>query len=414
MSQEHARTLVRQGVTVIPLLRNGEETAAFREAFQRAEADFPEYLRTPEAAEWPYVMGGFGAYGNPSSFHNGYVRSLRIISAHTTVPFFRHVAAELDADNPIDRPGEDAEDGNGEWFLEHLFDRMSHRKAGTSIMAETAHRDLNPQTAVATGETVAVTRRKSGQEVTVHVATFRPKARDYCFGGWLNLDNDRTQHFSCVLGSHADPIVMTRSHTESGFDTHEPLHGPVTRIDVPPGHMVIFFQRIQHIVTPGKLSADSYRQHRCYRLLQSAEARPAPLNGTQAWNACIEDMAVPRLPSGQVPPLYSSNHATFFLLKGNKNDPVEWSARKLRPEMLEIKTVRSGKNAGQQVRIAPRYLRDLRAYGLLGHYPPYDDLERQLLRPTALRSFPSLPALQEPLHAADIVSMQCWRVDTIA
>ncbi|NDE18368.1 hypothetical protein EBZ80_25980, partial [bacterium] len=209
MSHENARQLIDDGITVFPIFHRPEHTTLFRNAFRQCMTEFPEFRHDEAANELPFVMGGFGAFGHPSSFHNGYIRTLRLLTAPTMRQLFRHVAEQLEGNgNPLE-----TKTGNGDWFLEHLFDRMALRPAHTSITAESAHRDLNPQTAIPTGETIQVTR---GQK-TVHVPTFTPRPWDYCFGGWINLDSVGTQSFSCVPGSHKMTIIMTKGKTESGF-----------------------------------------------------------------------------------------------------------------------------------------------------------------------------------------------------
>lgn len=375
----NARDLIEDGITVFPIFNHMEHTTLFREAFQRAMSEFPEFQHTPEADELPFVMGGFGAFGNPASFHNGYIRTLRLVTAPTMRTLFRSVVEELDRNgNPLE-----TEEGCGDWFFENLFDRMALRPAGSSITAESAHRDLNPQTVIPTGETIEVTHTRKDTTVTQRVPTFRPTPWDYCFGGWINLDSTGAQSFSCVPGSHKMPIIMTKGKTESGFDTHEPLHGKVQHFQVPPGHAVVFFQRIQHIVTPQRQAAHSYRQFRCYRLFRSTGGE-APLHGKDETARWMVDFATPRLPSNQRPPLYSSNHASFFLFKGDRNDPHYWSTAKIQPNLLEMRTAASGKHAGRTYRIAPRFLTSLRDYGMADVYPPYRAEEQRLMFPAPL------------------------------
>lgn len=78
--------LETDGVTVIPIMEQ-TETDLFRRAFQ--ECSFPEF--EPHTATQPYVMGAFGAYGNPSSFHNPYIRTLRMRMAAPMIDFFSGV-----------------------------------------------------------------------------------------------------------------------------------------------------------------------------------------------------------------------------------------------------------------------------------------------------------------------------------
>lgn len=397
----NVQDILSNGVTVFPLLSE-KQTKSYREAFINARARFPEFLHTPDAQQIPDVMGGFGAYGNPSSFHNGYIRHLRLATAPLMVDFFGRVARKMDVHNPLD--AQETSPG-GDWFLEHLFDRMCCRPKGSSVSAETAHRDLNPQTLVPTEEMIEVVQRRKGAEIRVPRQKHIPRPWDYCFGGWINLDSSEMQSFACVEGTHADQIAIVKKHgAESGFDTHEQLRGRVTHYDVPPSHAVVFFQRIQHVVSATKRKdADSYRQFWCYRLFRSVDASPAPLNGEEHWAETVRNFGVPRLPSAQMPPLYGSNHASLFLLKGTQADPVSWSARKVLPRLLLQKTVASGEKRGQTYRIAPRFMTSLRDYGLMDAYPPYEQFELQLLRPSRTWAMPtSMPDVENMrMHSHD-------------
>ena len=170
MSRVDAQYLIEKGVVVFPILSE-EETNIFRTAFQRVRGEFPEFVKNTE--DIPFVMGGFGAYGNPASFHNGYIRYLRLFTAPIMSEFFGHVAQELDRSNPVQEPPQE-----GQWYLEHLFDRMCCRPAGSSISAESAHRDLNPQTAIPTGEMMTISKKKKGETVNVQMAKYVPRPWD--------------------------------------------------------------------------------------------------------------------------------------------------------------------------------------------------------------------------------------------
>ena len=360
---QYADTILRDGVVVLPLLTL-EETTLFREAFKKASEQFPEFL---SESDFPYVVGGFGAYGNPASFHNGYARSFRLFTAEPMTRFFQSVVHRLG----------DADD----WYLQRLFDRMCCRPMHSSTSAESVHRDLNPQTAMMTDKTIEIT-KKNG--TTVHMTAYTPRPSDYCFGGWVNLDSDgQIQRFSCVLGSHQDEILMTKGPTESGFDTRETLTRDVTIINVPSGHAIVFFQRIQHLVTPVKQKKDSYRQFQCFRLVRSMDGSiPEPLNGQEELDMCIRNFGVPRLPSGQRPPMYGNNHQSFFLLKNIKSDPAWWSIHKIKPVFLQKKEVVNGKKKGTKYMIAPRFMTSLKEYGMDHYYPHYQDYEINLMKPS--------------------------------
>jgi hypothetical protein len=201
-----------------------------------------------------------------------------------------------------------------------------------------------------------------------------------------------------VPGAHTDDIVMTKANSESGFATLEALRGAIHKIAVPPGHIVLFFQRIRHIVNPSRRKTDSYRQFRCWRLFCTAEGDPEPLNGSHETAAAIRDFGVPRLPSRQIPPLYGSNHMSAFLFRGDRNDPIAWSAARFPPFLSENRVCSSGKNRHRSYRIVPRYLPSLRAFDLHEHYPAYTDAETAVVMPSRRWELPAPESVQDILE----------------
>ncbi|CAN0506623.1 unnamed protein product, partial [Phaeothamnion confervicola] len=152
-------------------------------------------------------------------------------------------------------------------------------------------------------------------------------------------------------------------------------------IIVPPGHTVIFFQRILHIVTPRKLKFDSYRQFRCWRITRARE-RPAPLNGWREMMQCVKEFAVPRLPSSQVPPMYSSNHASCFLFKATENDPIHWSHLKVKSVCFDDEKICKGKNnAGKPYRMVRRFMPSLKELHMENGVRPYELQEVDFMYP---------------------------------
>lgn len=239
----------QRGVVVLPVL-SLDELQAYNAHFHYAMTQFPEYLRTPHPV---YVLGGFGALGNPASFHHPAIRHLRYRLMSTAIPFFTALA-----------PG---------MHIEQLFDRTSLRRKGTAPSAELWHRDKSPTT-------------------------------DTVFGGWINLDLSITQNFSCVPGTHNEEV------TGSGFKKFTPEEGREFKrrkelVACPPGHWIVFNQHLVHEVLSKKAKQDSLRQYIGFRLTQSIH----PLfDNTHVF---IEQ-GVPLLPSGQRPPMFAANHTSFF------------------------------------------------------------------------------------------------------
>ena len=99
-----------------------------------------------ENPEYGYVLGAFGAFGNPASFHSRELYALRYILFNK----LKNVFKTVDSDRK----------------LEMLFDRLAIRREGTTLGGETFHRDTS-----------------SLQDET-----------DKIYGGWINLDSN-----DCIL-----------------------------------------------------------------------------------------------------------------------------------------------------------------------------------------------------------------------
>jgi hypothetical protein len=236
------------------------------------------------------VLGGFGALGNPSSFHHPTIQALRNeLKRHVSLPLFRRY-------NHRGRK------------LEVLFDRICVRSSefGTPTK-ESWHRDIYD------GEKYGLRTLPDNDEI---------------FGGWINLSN-QSQRFVGIAGSHKGADAKQAQRMGGGFsqltetqirDQRVPERlanqankrfGSVRADDqghliVPPGHMVIFYQRVLHCVASGKQpKSPQLRLFFGHRL--TSESTPLfPLEEV------LTNNSVPRIPSGQVPPMYSQNHYAFF------------------------------------------------------------------------------------------------------
>lgn len=270
--------LGRDGIETLQVIHQ-DDLNDIQHSFSHMEASFPEFTINAR----PLVLGGFAAYGNPSSFHNPFVKHLRKQCLETVM------------DNGIfTRFLRDMNVGHTDYKVEVLFDRILHRFQGQKPVSETAHRDITPHSELHDG--------------------------DYVFGGWLNLSNT-DQHFMCKPGSHLDTKdTKTASESSSGFNTlskestqteYMPFRKEFT---VKPGHLILFPQHILHEVLSNKSKHTQYRLFIGWRLTKSKT-----LIFEQQKKQAIRDLSVPVLPSGQTPPMYSANHASVF-----KNKPFNY------------------------------------------------------------------------------------------
>ena len=214
------------GVAVYEVLNNADkvngEVAQWRASLAASVNAAPEFKPvTPteadprtlfERQDIKLAVGGFAALAHASSFHNEFARALR----------FR--AEKYVVENDIFGLG--ANGVNEGKKLEQVVDRTMVRRPGQKPTAEAWHRDIARGTL-------------EGDEV---------------FGGWINLDTENNQYFSCVPGSAHDRPAAGVDY-ESGFakigkSSHPRVVSRSYRIVIPPGHMMVFNERTIHEVAP--------------------------------------------------------------------------------------------------------------------------------------------------------------------
>lgn len=309
--KKYAETLLKDGVVVIPVISE-KDRPEWNQKFANELVKFPEYLNPTLSTI--YVYGGFGALGNPASFHNSFVRLLRIKMMFEAIKLFH-----FDKRN-----------------LEQLFDRMCIRRKGTSTTAEAWHRDISPGLA----ET------------------------DDIFGGWINLDIDKTQYFSCVPGTHLE------KGSKTGFAKIEKADVDIyknkkQKISILPGHWVIFYQNIVHEVIPRKMDSNSYRVYLGFRLTPQK-------NSLYDNDPIIANQSVPLLPGGMRPPMYAAMNVNFHL-----KQLIEWSASTFKEKCLEMK---KKKKTSDTYKIVQRYMKSLKEYDF-PLYPQYTEFEKSIMKP---------------------------------
>jgi hypothetical protein len=334
LTTDPIESLIKVGVAIIPII---EDMSTIKNDFIDALHNFPEYKRNPvdsdlnkEDEKIIYVLGGFAALGNPSSFHNKFVRNLRLSSFKKIYPFFKKYNKIINQDDK-------------DIYLKCLFDRMMYRLKGQKPVAESWHRDI-------------------------------AKTNDMIFGGWVNLDK-QNQYFSCVPGSHLNVAIDT---LDKGFATLEKSlkkigcskqdikdkfdkiskHSSVFMI--PPGHMIIFPQYILHNVISKKVDHDMMRLFIGWSLTY----KPA------FDDSLLEDQSIVPLPGGMLPPMYSPNHVSYFLNKefeiapGVKSSITDWSNNNFKTDLLVNNRI-------------PRYMKSLKESNLK-LYPSYSEEEKSI------------------------------------
>lgn len=206
------------------------------------------------------AFGGFSATGTPDTFHAPSIRGLRH-HVHDTVfkPLLRELA-----------------DGR---HIECVIDRLMKREPGKAPTAESWHRD---------------------ESVDAH-------AEDIIVGGWTNLNDTESQFFSAIPRSHR---VEAGSNT-SGFNTFAKdasrgFKALARRIEIPPGHILVFYQDLVHEVIPTKQKGFTQ-----WRLFTAARLTTQPTPLVADIIDRLNTQATIPVKSGQVSPMYARMHLNF-------------------------------------------------------------------------------------------------------
>ena len=268
-----------------------------------------------------YVLGGFGAAGLPSLFHHPMLRDLRLRIFQKMLPIFQEQF-----------PGN---------HIRMLMDRFSIRRKGTSLGGESWHRDIGG---------------------------------DRIFGGWINLDTDANQAFTCVFGSEINRD-SDRGFVKFSKEQMARLETQKTVVQIPPGHLIVFDQTIAHKITAvSRQPATSFRLYVGWQVSAITDF-PPQLDPILAEHLRLQ--TAPPLPSGQRAPMYAKLHWT------NWRPMLQDFAMTFHIGYRCIKTVKSGSDAGQEVNVVQDPM-----FGCHMNYPPYLELDLYPLIGCVLPSVP--------------------------
>jgi hypothetical protein len=178
-----------------------------------------------------FVLGGFGALANPSSYHHPERRRLMNDIYEYMEPIFKRTFENSEASQYK--------------YLSMIPDRFGIRRAGQEVGKETWHKD----------QSLNMEQAKVAQ----------------VFGGWINLNAAYDTYFSCVPAE-----VVSPRETEGFYERKLNLKGGFTaeadrvpylnrnrrQVVVPPNHIVIFNELLTHEVV--KATATEPFSYRCY------------------------------------------------------------------------------------------------------------------------------------------------------
>lgn len=316
----YEQQLKTNGFVVIPCI-DPDRLAAVRAEIDATVAGFPEYK--PGATD--FVGGGFYAFGNPASFHNPTVRKIRQWAQAAAVPAVWRPYTR--------RYMEGAK-------LEQCIDRMMVRPPGRAPSAEAWHRD--EAKGLAPGDRV--------------------------FGGWINLD-DHNQKFHCVPRTHTGANVGGGGFAKIGEDQHASLRADCVAVQIPPGHLLVFYEHIVHEVVSTKLQRPLYRLFTGWRLTHGSQ--PLHPDTKKGLETALEIQAVMKLKSGQDSRMWPVLWWTNW-----KDKLVKFSKENIKEELLIDRAVQDtrSKNYGNVYHVVPEVLRSLAELGL-PRYPAYSSAE---------------------------------------
>lgn len=323
-----AMMLYRYGVVTVPVFPDTYVRQQWENKVWKAMDTFPEYKKSEGQQDGgryiQRVLGGFGALANPSSFHHPVLQELRRNVKSVTAPILREYVRVL---------GWDPSQVN----YEMLFDRLCVRYKGFgSVSKESWHRDVYDGAAFGLRS----------------LPCSLPDGRqDEIFGGWVNLSAEK-QKFVCQVGSHRGEDAVRAREEGGGFALADGKHAKVMLaqqanrkigslcfdkdgyVVVPPGHLILFPQSILHaVMAKASPPRPNLRLFLGHRLTCEQTSLFPDLTST------IDENAVPRIPSGQLPPMFSANHFAFF----SKSERFRrWGEETFVPACLFKRTTPSG------------------------------------------------------------------------
>ena len=345
--------LIRTGITTIPIIEL-DHLPKYRKNFKKVINSFQEYKKSNPIV---YVINKSGNLGNPSSYHNMFVRNLRILAFEKVYPIFQKYISL----NPNYKAKK--------VYLQELADRMMLRSIGQTPKKESWHRDVIPQKYI--------------------------EKEDDLFGGWINLD-DEDQYFMCIPGSHLNvrlskldegfseiEVNIKKNLKKEGHDqkyitqkTKEILNSITKygkKIRVPPGHIIIFPQYILHSIAQSKAKYEMFRLFTGWRLTVDQKIEHHIVYNKKLF----DDQAPIPLPGGMRPSMYTGNHTRYYLNKqfeiypGIKKTLIEWAEDTFVDKVL---VERIDKKTNEIYKIVAKDMGSLKEYNLK-LYPKYSDDE---------------------------------------
>lgn len=162
------------------------------------------------------------------------------------------------------------------------------------------------------------------------------------FGGFTNFD-DTSQRFRCVPGSHKGIDVR---NIPDGFlkipkEYYSLCEEKALTVEVPPGCHIIFHQHIIHTIIKNKNMNTMYRLFHGFIISDSENFKEYIFGGESGLASLALTQSVPRLPSGDIWPIFTKRHQMFKvkpfkIIEDTKIPPSRTSAPKNLKDNLSL------------------------------------------------------------------------------
>lgn len=353
-----AELLIQDGVVVIPtpFCASIDSLSEMESGFDDAIGGMPEFRDSYKSLyatgdnSVHFVKGSFAALGNPSSFHNPFVRHIRS-RLHGIVSKLMSIV--------LDKASVEFRIDSSRYKFHQFMDRMLMRPAKVKVSPESFHRDT-PYLGIGS--------------VT----------EDMTFGGWINLNSDCTQYFSCVKGDYLrphDPRREAKGFSKISKEEAALLRKKSSKVSIPPGHTVIFFENILHEV----LASSSKK--RMKRLFLGWRLTPCDDFIVPDFLDRMKSMDSIPLKSGQEPTMYRPLHWCNY-----RDKLAEWATKALVPEYQGTRVMKSGEFKGKTYPVPRQLLPGDKqdqvspqiplSKSFPGYYPDYTEEELRLFVPS--------------------------------
>ncbi|KAK3252341.1 hypothetical protein CYMTET_38375 [Cymbomonas tetramitiformis] len=314
-----AHHLATNGYAVVRLFEH-VESEGLCDAFKQALRELPEYR---SCSGWRYSKTGFGALGVASSFHNRFVRRMRLVAHARVLPVLREV----------DRLG-DARASVGPIRCERFSDRFAgYRRKNKAEAPRKVHQMLDRM--------LVRTKDQKPSPESWHQDVSVYEDGDTVYGGWIAFTDQTIRLVPATQHLHT-PIAGFAKISAAALQDLLPR---ALDVSIPRGCLLLMNQSIVHEVLANPITTDpmcrlftGWRLTHDHRTLLEAtdrnrNCRQDGCGSAQSIDAVLDDMAVPKLPSNQLPSMYNLRNVDYIIQRQGLR---EWCDAYLQNAMLVV------------------------------------------------------------------------------